>query len=500
MNLSIREIAEACGGRLVMQGDVAPGAEGTLVDSVVLDSRKVTSGGVFVATVGEHVDGHKFIPQVFRAGAALAVTEKAPKQVEAECGVPAAEWGSYLLVQDSFQALKEIAGYYRSKLNIPVIGITGSVGKTSTKEFIAGVLGQKFNVLKTAGNYNNEVGVPLTLLRIREEHEAAVIEMGISEFGEMHRLSKMARPDICVITNIGQCHLENLGSRDGIRKAKTEVFDYMPENGEVCLNGEDDKLRELSEVRLGNFPEKGKAVKPHFFGLGNYDCEETYADGVESRGLKGSCALMHMAGGDAFPVQIPLPGAHMIIDAAAAACVAGLLGLSRAQIEEGLRKVRPVDGRDNILYLERYTVIDDCYNANPVSMKAAVDLLSAADNCRVAILGDMFELGEKSDALHAEVGAYAAGSGVERVICVGENSRHMYAAALGEAQCAAPNGAEVSSAGHKGKSVLYFASRDALLDALKERREELLPEGCTVLVKASHGMAFERIVEELRER
>lgn len=518
MDLRIREIAEACGGRLVIQSAVT---EETAVDSVVLDSRRLTAGGVFVATVGERVDGHQFIPGVFGAGAALVVTEKTPQQVEAECDVPAAEWGNYLLVEDSFQALKDMAEYYRRKLQIPIVGITGSVGKTSTKEFIAGVLAEKYKVLKTEGNFNNEIGVPLTLLRIRGEHEAAVVEMGISDFGEMRRLSKMVRPDICVITNIGQCHLENLGTRDGILKAKTEIFDYMPERGEVCLNGEDDRLRTLTEIILGSCLESGGGKKkPHFFGLGNFDCEEVYADSVESRGLWGSDAAIHMTdvsdisdefyapdgaererageGGAAFPVKIPLPGAHMVINGAAAACVAKLLGLNQAQIAEGLRKLQPVDGRNNLLRLGRYTIIDDCYNANPVSMKASIDLLAMADTRKVAILGDMFELGENSDALHAEVGAYAAQSGADCIICVGENARHLYAGAIGAENCAVRDGAAACAARGE-QSVLYFKDRAALMESLKSRRDALTPEGCTILVKASHGMEFAKVVEYLRE-
>jgi len=227
MNLTIKEIANACGGELVLQeceGSVNQSVCGdTCVTSVVLDSRKVEDNGVFVATVGERVDGHKFVTDVFAKGIAVALVQKTPEQVAAEQGVPA-NWGSYILVEDTLQALKEIAEFYRGKLAAKIVGITGSVGKTSTKEFIAGVLAEKYNVLKTEGNFNNEIGVPLTLLRIRDEHEIAVVEMGISDFGEMHRLSKMAKPDVCVITNIGQCHLENLGSREGILKAKCEIL------------------------------------------------------------------------------------------------------------------------------------------------------------------------------------------------------------------------------------------------------------------------------------
>ncbi len=493
MNLTIGEIARACKGELVIQsvakyaGDfdsavdrAALATEETMVDSVVLDSRIVTEGGVFVATVGERVDGHKFIPQVFGKGAVLVITEKTPERVELECGVLADEWGSYLLVEDSFKALKAIAEFYRSKLTIPVVGITGSVGKTSTKEFIAGVLAEKYHVLKTEGNFNNEIGVPLTLLRIREEHEVAVVEMGISDFGEMHRLSKMARPNVCVITNIGQCHLENLKSREGILKAKSEIFDFMAEDGAVCLNGEDDMLYTVQAVN-------DKPV--HFFGLHETDGQEVYATDIVSKGLWGSEAVLHLPE-EKLDVEVTLPGRHMVMNAAAAACVARLLGLSGEQIAAGLSKIQPVGGRNNLLRLENYTVIDDCYNANPVSMEAAIDLLRLADTYRVAVLGDMFELGENSDDLHAKVGAYAAESGADCIFCVGENSKHMYEAAVKAAE-------EWTTENGREQKIYYCADRESLLNML-EKQKDLLPKGCTILIKASHGMHFEEVVEFLK--
>ncbi len=497
MNLTIGEIARACKGQLVLQsvkkytadfdeavGSQAIATEDTQVDSVVLDSRIVTEGGVFLATVGERVDGHRFIPQVFGKGAILVITEKTPQQVELESGVLAEEWGSYLLVQDSFQALKDIGEFYRQKLTIPVVGITGSVGKTSTKEFIAGVLAEKYQVLKTEGNFNNEVGLPLTLLRIREEHEVAVVEMGISDFGEMHRLSKMARPNICVITNIGQCHLENLKSREGILQAKTEIFDFMAEDGAVCLNGEDDMLRRVTSVN-------GKAT--HFFGLGEEEGQEVYASHIVGKGLWGSDARLHLPEGE-IEVQVSLPGRHMVMNAAAAACVANLLGLSGEQIQAGIRKVAPVGGRNNLMRMEKYTVIDDCYNANPVSMEAALDLLALADTYRVAILGDMFELGERSDEMHGGVGIYAVQSGTDCIFCVGENARHMYEAAVRAAEDVLTEGRNVQGGEQK---IYYFADRDTLLKTLKEQ-EGLLPDDCTILVKASHGMHFEEVVAHLK--
>ena len=467
MNLTIGQIVEAAGGRLVYGGpdSVYDTFLETKADSVVLDSRQVTAGGVFVATVGERVDGHSFVVSVFEKGALLAVVQREPE--ETEC------WGSYLVVEDTLVALKQIAEAYRKTLRIPVIGITGSVGKTSTKEFIAGVLSEKYNVLKTQGNYNNEIGVPLTLLRIREEHEAAVIEMGISDFGEMHRLSAMARPDIAVITNIGQCHLENLKDRDGVLRAKTEIFDFMAPDGKICLNGDDDKLRTVTAIGDREL---------RFFGIGEDAGKAVYATDVESKGLWGSTAVLHSVAGESFPAEVPLPGIHMVLNATAAACVAEWLGLTAEQIQEGVKKVAAVGGRNNLIRTEQYTLIDDCYNANPVSMKAGIDLLCMADTPKAAILGDMFELGTDSDKMHAEVGAYAAEKEVDRILCVGENSRHMYEAAVRAA------GAD---------RVTYFATREELLSVLNTAPETLLPAGSTVLIKASHGMKFSEAVELL---
>ena len=466
MELTFRQITEAAGGRLVYHGEEP--LETFLdrqADSVVLDSRQVTPGGVFLATVGERVDGHSFVSSVFEQGAALAIVQREPQETE--------HWTNYVVVEDTLTALKEIAEGYRKGLRIPIIGITGSVGKTSTKEFIAGVLSEKYNVLKTQGNYNNEIGVPLTLLRIRKEHKAAVIEMGISDFGEMHRLSRMARPDIAVITNIGQCHLENLKDRDGVLRAKTEIFDFMSPEGKICLNGDDDKLRTVRSAGEREI---------RFFGTEQQASGEVYATEIAGKGLWGSDAVLHNTLGESYPVEVPLPGVHMVLNATAAACVAELLGLTSAQIQAGIKKVAAVGGRNHLIRTERYTLIDDCYNANPVSMKAGIDLLCTADTETVAILGDMFELGENSDAMHGEVGAYAAQKNVDRILCVGANSRHMY---------------EAASAQATDGGVTYFADREALLEALKEAPESLLPAGSTVLIKASHGMRFSEVVELL---
>lgn len=473
MNLTISEIVQACSGRFVPGGEEGDGSR--QVSCVVIDSRQVEPQGVFIAVEGERVDGHKFVSQVFAQGAALAVVQKGPQQVEEAWGSPAQGWGNYILVKDTLQALRDIAEAYRRKLTVKVVGITGSVGKTSTKEFVAGVLSQKYRVLKTEGNLNNEIGVPLTLLRIRPEHEAAVVEMGISDFGEMHRLSKMARPDICVLTNIGQSHLNNLKDREGILRAKSEIFDYMAKDGEICLNAEDDKLSALKEIQ---------GHKPHFFGLGKNALEEVSVVDIVGRGLSGSDAVLRRPEGE-FEVHIPLPGLHMALNTAAAACVAGLLGLTGEETAVGVGSVQAVSGRTNILRLSRHTVIDDCYNANPASVHAALDLLALAEGEKVAILGDMLNLGENSNRYHKEVGVHAAQSGVSHLICVGEESRHICQGAADSAR--------------KIGRVSHFPDVEALVEALERNLGVLVPEGSTILVKASHDIGFAKALDFLRK-
>lgn len=478
-NMTLKKIAEAVHGVLYTEGmSSAVNADTTEAAGVVLDSRKVGKGYIFIATRGERVDGHSFIDQVFDAGAMGVICERAP-------GNPK---GAYIVVEDSFQALKDVAEYYRAQLAVKVVGITGSVGKTSTKEFVASVLSKGFCVLKTEGNFNNEVGLPLTVLQIRDDCEIAVLEMGISDFGEMHRLSKIARPDVCLITNIGQCHLENLGTRDGILKAKTEIFDFMQDGGRICLNGDDDKLATIREV---------KGSVPVFFGSGSNSA--VCADEYENRGLMGSRARIHVrnAPGNTgaetgFVAEIPLPGEHMLYNALAATTVGVLFGLSMQQIQAGIRDVEAVGGRSHVIRTDRRTLIDDCYNANPVSMKAALDLLHMTDvsdmagqsarfqNTRkVAILGDMFELGADEAALHREVGIYALQRKIDVLICVGRLCKNMYDGAL--------------SVDNSSAKTYYYENKDALFADM----EEIICDGDIVLVKASHGMHFEEIIERL---
>lgn len=460
--MSLTEIAHVCHG--IYHGN-NENAEKE-VSSVTIDSRKVQKDSLFIAIKGAHVDGHDLIPQTIEAGALCALSERDLGDVPF----------SYILVDSCKQALKDLARHYRRtwhdlaaryrrSLDIRVVGISGSVGKTSTKEMIASVLSQKYNVLKTEGNLNNEIGLPLTIFNIREEHEIAVLEMGISDFGEMTRLAKIARPDICVITNIGCAHLKHLKSRDGILTAKTEMLDCMNPKGHIVFNGDDDKLNSF-------IPENG--IHPLYFGL-DESCSFR-AEKVVDHGLRGT-DVEFITPDSRFTAHISIPGSHMVYNALAGIAVGHILGLSDDQIKAGIEALVPLAGRNHLIDTKKFTIIDDCYNANPASMKASLDVLAKAGAKTAAILGDMGELGADWKRLHREIGEYAAGLGIQTLVCIGEMSAEI-------AEAAQSSGAE---------NVYHYASKENFFADLNE----ILKSGDTILVKASHMMGFSEIVERL---
>lgn len=453
-NLTLENIAKAVNG--VYHGpDAALTKE---VQSITTDSRTVEAGSLFVPIVGERVDAHKFIPDVMAKGALATLSERELEDADYP----------YIQVESSLTAVKAIAEFYLQQLNIPVVGITGSVGKTSTKEAIASVLKQKYRTLKTQGNFNNELGLPLTIFRLREDDEIAVLEMGISDFGEMTRLTKIAKPDTCVITNIGTCHLENLGDRDGVLRAKTEIFQSMNQNGHIVLNGEDDKLATIKEYN---------GIKPVFFGLDDH-CD-VYADEIEDKGLKGSTCRIHL-GEQTFSVLVPMPGIHMVLNALAAAAVGRIYGLTTDEIKKGIESIEAIKGRFRMIETENLLIVDDCYNANPMSMKASLDVLHHGNGRRIAILGDMGELGENEAALHREVGVHAAQCGIDGCVCVGDLCKEM---------------AQAAKETNPDFNVIHVDTREELLNHLSS----YVQKGDTVLVKASHFMKFEEVVEALQK-
>lgn len=467
LNMTLKNIALACDGTYIGPKEL----EEKVIGGAVIDSRLVEEDYLFIPIKGERVDGHNFIPQVFEKGAGCVLSE-----IELEN--PA---GPYIRVDSSEEALKKIAAFYRQSLPIKVVGITGSVGKTSTKEMISSVVSQKYNVHKTAGNFNNEIGLPLTVFGIRAEHEVAILEMGISDFNEMHRLSTVANPDICVITNVGLCHLENLGTRDGILKAKTECFDHMREGGLAILNGDDDKLstkkivngRDTIFYGINEAPQMDEDGKP-------MASKSIYATDVVNLGFEGMEAKIHTPVGE-FKANITIPGEHNVYNALAATAVGLELGLTLDEIQKGIAEAKTIAGRTNLLKANGYNVIDDCYNANPVSMEAALDVLSHAKGRTIAVLGDMGELGEDEKALHFGVGKCVAEKKIHTLFCAGALSVEYKA------------GVESVEASGNACNVYHFENRDDMIMELLS----YVKEGDNILIKASHFMDFPKVVEAL---
>lgn len=454
--MTLERIAAACHGTYYGPS-VKEGAE---VSMITTDSRQIEKDCLFVAIKGARVDGNDFVAAAYEEGALCCLSEKEPDD----------ETKPYIVVDSCYQALKDMAKLYRGQMKqVQIVGITGSVGKTTTKEMIASVLSEHFHTLKTQGNFNNEVGVPLTLFRLRKEHEVAVVEMGISDFGEMTRLSEIVCPDSCVITNIGQCHLENLGDRDGVLRAKTEIFTSMNPNGSIYLNGDDDKLITVRD-------EGDKKIT--FFGVDN--TSGVYAKEIQNLGLKGTELTVGYDKGE-FKVIVPVPGKHMVLNALAAAAVALDLGMTTEEIRRGIAGFKPLGGHSSIIETEKFTILNDCYNANPVSMKAGIDVLSEVSGRRVAIVGDMFELGAEEERMHEEIGKYAEKKGIELLVCIGTLARNCY------------KGTKKPES-HTTQAVYYPTKEEAVADLPK-----LLQKGDTILVKASHGMHFEKIVAVLEE-
>lgn len=452
-NMTLNKIAAVTEGKLFLP-EGFESAKDMEIAGAVNDNRKIEKDFLFIPMVGAKVDGHDFIDDVFNKGALATLSEKtldAPK-------------GPYIQVKDTKLALKQIATAYRQELEIPVIGVIGSVGKTSTKEMISSVLQTKFSVLKTEGNFNNEIGLPLTICRIRPEHEVAVVEMGISDFGEMHRLGDIAKPDIVVMTNIGQCHLEFLKDRDGILKAKTEVFEHMPKDGLVILNGDDDKLRDADTLGL----------RKVFYGMNG---QQINAKNVEPRGLTETVATISVDG-DTFDVVIPLPGSHNVMNALAATAVGHELGLSHEEIALGLSKAGTIAGRNNIIQVGGVSIIDDCYNANPVSMRASIEVLGKAAGRTIAILGDMGELGDDELKLHYEIGEALEANHIGYVFTVGKLSEEI--------------NKSLSNCNSSCLAYHYDTIDSMLVDLLPIIRTD-----DTILIKASHFMNFGHVVEAI---
>ena len=391
--ISASEIAKAVSGKMIS------GNGNIKISGVSCDSRTIDKQTLFVPLKGERFDGHDFLPDVCQKGVGGVLCQ-------GETGFDAP---FVISVEDTQKALLDLASYYRSLFDIPVVGLTGSVGKTTTKELVSSVVSQKYNTLATKGNFNNNIGVPYTLFGLNNEHSAAVIEMGMSNFGEIRVLSKCVRPHIGIITNIGTSHIEYLGSREGILKAKSEIFDGMDEEGIVILNGDDPYLLSLKG--------KVRCKKQIYVGIENKECDICASD-IES--FESGCRFN--VDGEGYSIN--LPGAHNVYNALVAIAVGREMCIDKEKIKKGLEIYHSDGIRQNIISMNGYKVINDCYNSSPQSVMAALKVLECVESKRrIAVLGDIAELGDKTEQLLRELGREVEKSCTDVLVTVGDVSR-----------------------------------------------------------------------------
>lgn len=415
------------------------------------DSRSLQPGQLFVALQGKR-DGHDFIPAALENGAAAILC------THCDGDFPA------IVVPDTRIALGNIARHERQRLNIKVVGVTGSVGKSTTKEMIACALQGKYRVEKSPVNHNNDIGLPMAVLGLHEDTEVAVLEMGMNHFREMAYLSGIARPDIGLIINIGTAHIEHLGSREGILKAKMEILEGMEPTACLILNGDDARLSDLKDLPV---------EKVIHFGIRNDRCDVL---GVPMPAELGKLCLEIHSGEQIFPVEIPVEGNHYMSDALAAVAVAREMGVEPEKIRENLALFRNIGGRQEIVQVGDYTLIKDYYNAGPESMEAALNVLGARSGRRIAVLGDMRELGIAAQAIHYRIGRIAAEK-ADILLAFGENSGRMLHGAV--------------TGGMGGNSAQAFTDRDRLTATLRQ----LAKPGDTILFKGSRAMHMELVME-----
>ena len=446
---TVAALCAAVGGKLLF-GDSA-----AVVTGVTTDSRAASDGQLFIPLTGERFDGHAYIDGALSAGAAGCLTARAPEAMQ--------PGKFYIQVADTRLALKALAAWYRSRFTLPVVQITGSAGKTTTKEMVAAVLSRRYDTLKTQANFNNDIGTPLTLLGLAPQHQAAVIETGMNHFGEIRYLGEMVRPDIAVITNVGDAHIENLGNtRQGILQAKCEIFENLAPDGIAVLNGDDPLLDTVTLPQTILRCGRGEG------------CSVRVTD-VDDRGIEGIACTVTTAKAS-YRLATASPGGFMIYPMAMAAAIGEALGLTGEEIAAGVAAYVPTGSRMHIIRLpEGRLLIDDCYNANPQAMTEALRLLAVTQTRRrAAVLGDMGELGELTVSAHRAIGALTGELHLDSVIAIGEKARDIASAA--------PN-------------AQWFPSVEDALPAVRAA----FTGGTAMLVKASHAMHFENIVKELEQ-
>ena len=443
--ITLREAAQWCGGRVEEKYADRPffGASN--------DSRKIQPGELFVVLKGER-DGHDYIPAAMERGAAAVLGSR--------------QVGDYpmILVEDTRKALGDIARQERLRLNMKVVAVTGSVGKSTTKEMIACVLDGTYRVGKTPANHNNDIGMPMALLAMPEDTEVAVLEMGMNHFREIAYLASIGRPDVAVITNIGTMHIEHLGSMQGILQAKLEILEGMQENGRIILNGDDQLLWNRHKL----YP-----VHTRYFGIQNPECDVLGSDISQQDGI---LSFQVHSGSLTFPVELALEGEHYVPDALAAISVGLEMGVDAAKIQERLSRFRNMAGRQEILEIRGCTVIKDCYNAGPESMAAALNVLGHKPGRHIAVLGDMLELGVCTQAEHYRIGRIAAEK-ADVLMAYGPNAPRVIGGAI--------------TGGMNDRCAKAYDDQKKLSEALGR----IARPGDVILVKGSRGMHMERVLD-----
>lgn len=437
------------------------GAAGVGVVGVSTDSRTVRPGDLFFAIRGDNFDGHEYVEDAFAKGACAAVVS------EARVSNGRSSEGPRLFVRDTVDALLQLSGWYRDRFEVPVVAITGSNGKTTTKDMTASILSRHYRTAKTRGNYNNHIGVPMTLFELTSEHEAAVVEMGMNHVGEIARLAEAARPSVGVITNVAEAHMETMLDVDTIAEAKAELLDALPQTGTAVLNWDDERVKALwtrgpsSIITFGLSPDA-----------------EVRATDVEAGAAGVSFELA-----DGGRVELPVPGRHNVMNALAAIAAGRAMGVSNEDAIAGLAEFEMSPMRMSLGRVGTRTVINDAYNCNPGSLRAALEVLveTAGEGTSAAALGDMLELGSTSERAHREAGARAAGLGVDWLYLFGTEVAALAKGAI--------------EAGMPAERVRIFESKTALVDTLRKE----LDESAVLLVKGSRGMCMEEVVELLTE-
>ena len=433
-----------------------------LITEVAIDSRKLSGGEVFFALEGENFDGHDFINQAVKKGVKAVVVDNKAK-LPAELNLPV------FLVEDTLTALQDLAKFNCENSNVSVVAITGSTGKTTTKDFIASLLEQRYNVLKTAGNYNNEIGLPLTLLKLDETYDLAVVEMGMRGLGEIDFLAQLAKPEVGVITNVGTVHLELLKTRDNIARAKAELVENLPASGLAVLNADDQRVIKMKDLTQADYISYG--VKQ--------------AANVSASQIKAVATKVEfkaeMPDAKTFSITLPIQGSYNVYNALAALAVADRFDLNLSEIKAGFKNLQLSQMRNQLINTKAgFKLINDVYNANPTSMKAALDTLSELEaNSRIAILGDMFELGHLAKEQHYKLGEYISKQKIDYLITIGELAENIVKGAVEN--------------GFIKANTFSFVEKEAVID----KALELVNADDIILVKGSRGMKLEEVVERI---